>query len=83
MLCCFLKDDTKKTDALMVRIFGVLNTEYCIPFDRDSEIMAIQLAHNLGFGQKMYAIFKNGVVYGYNSGRTLTGEDISNPKVVR
>jgi hypothetical protein len=82
-LCCFLKEDLQKKDALMVRVFGTFSEASGVSPDRDIDVMGLQLAHHLGFGQKVYAIFKNGVVYGYTAGSTLTGQDVTDPKILR
>ncbi len=84
-LCVHLKADTDKKNALVLRIFGVLKLPDGIEltFDRNFEIMGLQLGHKIGISQPIYAIFENGVVYKYATGSTLTPKDLENPKVIR
>ncbi len=85
MLCAHLKSDTEKKDALVLRIFGemTLPDGMEVTFDRNFEIMGLQLGHKIGISQPIYAIFENGVVYKYATGSTLTPKDLENPKVIR
>ena len=81
MLCCHLVSDKDKKDAMVIRIFvcGMKG----ISRDRDTEIMAMQVAAHIKVAQPVYALFRNGIVYKYGRGSTLTGEDLKNPIVVR
>ena len=82
MLCCHLVSDKDKKDAVVIRIFidgGIAG----ITMDRDAEVMAIQVSANIKVAQPVYALFKNGIVYKYGTGRTLTGADLQNPFVIR
>ena len=81
MMCCHLVSDKDKEDAMVIHIFvaGIKD----IPLDRDTEVMAMQVSAHIKVAQPVYALFKNGIVYKYGKGRTLNGEDLKNPTVVR
>ncbi len=83
MVVCYLEDDPKKKDALVVRTFCQLDENLGLTMSRDVEVMGLQVAHAIGFGHSVYAIYQNGVVYGYAPGRTLNGEDVKDPKFIR
>ena len=83
MLCCHLVADVDKQDALVVRVFGQPNPAMGMSMDRSTEVMCLQVAAHIKIGQPVYAIFKNGIIYRYAPGRTLTGDDIKNPDVIR
>jgi ethanolamine kinase len=79
-----LKSDVKKDNAIIVRIFGTIKIAgEKIDIETDLQVMAMQMAAQLGIAQPVYAVFKNGMVYRYGQGHTLTGEDVQNPKVIR
>ena len=81
MLCCHLVSDEDKNDAIVVRVFNSNITMATV--DRDNEVMAIQVAAAINVAAPVYALFKNGIVYKYANGRTLTGDDITKPELVR
>ncbi len=84
MLCAHLESDINRKYALVLRIFGGMKIEGVdIQLDRDYEVMGLQLGHKIGVSQPVIAIFKNGVVYKYATGRTLKPDDLANPKVMR
>ncbi len=84
MLCAHLKSDASRKYALVLRIFGSIKVEgFEIQLDRDYEVMGLQLGHKIGVSQPVIAIFKNGVVYKYATGRTLKPDDLDNPNVMR
>lgn len=82
MFCCHLLSDTKREDALTIRVFGGIEGLH-LNFPRHIEVKGIQVAALLGVGQPIYAIFKNGVVYRFAPGRTLQPADVTDPKVIR
>ena len=51
--------------------------------DREMEMMGLQLAHKIGVAKPVYAMYKNGIAYGYATGRTLKDKDLQNPKVIQ
>ncbi len=79
-----LKSDPQHENALVIRIFGTfkMNNED-VSFGTDCQVMAMQMAHSVGIAESVYAIFKNGIVYRYAPGRTLTAEDLRNPSVIQ
>ncbi len=84
MFCAYLKSDTGKKDAVVLRVFGefkAIGVDFT--FDRSFEIQGLQVGHKLGISQPVYAIFTNGVAYKYATGRTLTPGDLENPKIIR
>ena len=86
MQCCHLKSDKDKSDALVVRTFGVFPFDLGIELpeiDRNYEVMALQAAGQIGVAQPVYALYKNGIVYGYATGRTVEPQDLKNPCVIR
>ena len=87
MQCCYLKSDTSKSDALVLRTFGTLPFEFeggePPKIDRDYEVMGLQIAARIGVAQPVYALYKNGIVYGYATGRTVEPNDLKDPKVIR
>ena len=79
-----LKSDQDKQNAVVVRIFGSLKIKGETMFlGTDSQVMGMQMAQHLGIAQPVYAVFRNGVVYRYAPGHTLTPEDVKNPEVIR
>ena len=86
MQCCYLKSDTSKSDALVLRTFGTLPFEFeggePPKIDRDNEVMGLQIAGRIGVAKPVYAIYKNGIVYGYATGRTVLPEDLKNPRAI-
>ena len=79
-----LKSDEDKQNAIVVRIFGTIKMEgETFVMGTDAQVMGMQMAHCVGIAQPVYAIFKNGIVYRYAPGGTLTVEDVRNPEVIR
>merc|ERR1719184_77079 len=72
--------DTKKDDAIVVRVFGDSLDFFT---NRTKEFLAMQIAYAAGCFQPILAVFKNGVAYKYAHGRTLRYADLSNPKVIK
>ncbi len=70
-------------DALVIRIFDQVEGEEGLNDDREYEVMGMQVAHKIGVAQPVYAIFNNGVVYKYATGRTLTSKDVKNPTIIK
>ena len=81
MLCCHLVSDEHKSDAVVVRVF--VNSVTFATVDRDTEVMSIQVAAAINVAAPVYALFKNGIVYKYAPGRTLTGDDLTKPELIR
>ena len=77
-VCCHLESDIEKMDWLVIRIFG--ETEL---FDRDTEVMALQVAHAAKCGTAVEGIFENGLILGYFPGRIITYDDLRNSKISR
>ena len=86
MQCCHLKSDASKSDALVIRSFGshpIDLGEKTAEFDRSYEVMGLQIADRIGVGQPVYALYRNRVVYGYATGRTVEPGDLEKPSVIR
>ena len=84
MYCFNLKSDKEKQNALVVRLFGSIQVgKETFTAGSDEQTMAMQLAHAVGLAQPVIAILKNGIVYRFAPGRTLTIEDIKNPDIIR
>ena len=82
-VCCNTKSDTSLNKAVIVRICRHMATDRVSVISRDREIMAIQLAHSCQVAMPVYAIFKNGFVYGHARGRTLEYEDLFKPNIAK
>lgn len=63
---CFTKEDSK--DIILVRVNG-MGSELII--DRDAEVETIKVLHAAECGPPLYAIFTNGIAYGYLDGEPL------------
>ena len=84
MYCFNLKSDNEKQNALVVRLFGsIVYGKETLTFGGDEQTMAMQLAHAVGLAQPVIAILRNGIVYRFAPGRTLTLADIQNPDIIR
>ncbi|XP_044761915.1 ethanolamine kinase 1 isoform X2 [Coccinella septempunctata] len=79
VLCRNITDDGIE-EHLLVRVYGH-KTDLLI--DRKAEIRNIQLLHQYGLAPSLYATFENGLVYEFIPGRTLSYEDVSNPKIYK
>ena len=78
MVCCHLESDTERKDWVVVRVFGE-EGEY----DRDNEVMGLQLAYAAKCGTPVLGIFTNGVIVGFFPGRTIKYDDLFDHKVMR
>jgi len=72
----YVKDLPK--NMMLIRVYG-LNSDLMI--DRQKEIRNMKILHKNGCGAQLYAIFKNGIAYEYQSGSTLTVQSICDPEV--
>lgn len=63
---------------ILIRVYGN-KTDLLI--DRNAEKQNIVLLHAYGYAPQLYATFKNGLVYEYVPGVTLTYETIMKPEV--
>ncbi|CAG9563643.1 unnamed protein product [Danaus chrysippus] len=75
LVACQLKSEE---EILLVRIYGN-KTDLLI--DRDAEIRNITLLNKEGLAPKIYGVFRNGLVYEYYPGVTLTTETVIDPKI--
>ena len=75
----YQRKDDKRDDAVIVRVFsdglGDANP-------RESEFLAMQIAHAAGCFPTIHASFTNGVVYKYAKGRVLCHKDLVKPDVI-
>ena len=75
----YQRKDDKRDDAVIVRVFsdglGDANP-------RESEFLAMQIAHAAGCFPAIHASFTNGVVYKYAKGRVLCHKDLVKPDVI-
>ncbi|PIA42488.1 hypothetical protein AQUCO_02000145v1 [Aquilegia coerulea] len=73
-----VREDDENDSFVTVRLFGP-NTEFVI--DRERELMAIGHLSTAGFGAKLLGAFGNGMVQSFINARTLSPEDMGNPKL--
>ena len=78
MVCFYQKSDDKRTDGLVVRIYGTT-----VNISREKEILSLQIAHAAGCFPAVLATFKNGLVYPYVQGRMATFTDLTQPPVIK
>ena len=75
----YQRKDDKRDDAVIVRVYkdglGDANP-------RESEFLAMQIAHVAGCFPTILASFTNGVVYKYAKGRVLCYKDLVKPDVI-
>lgn len=69
---------TQTEEVLLVRIYGN-KTDLLI--DRNAEKINIAFLHKHGLAPKLYATFKNGLVYEFVPGCTLNTSTVYEPKV--
>ena len=79
MMCCHLLSDKGKKDAVVIRIF--IQGMTGVTIERNTEVMAIQVAAHIKIGQPAYAVFRNGIAYRFAPGRSAIPEDVKNPKL--
>ena len=72
----YIKEARK--DMILIRVYGQ-NSDLMI--DRQKEIRNMKILHKNGCGAQLYATFKNGIAYQYQSGSTLTVESICSPNI--
>ena len=83
MMCCFYHaSDPRRKDAMVVRVYGQ-DGEEDHTMDKDREFLSLQLAHASGCFPAIIASFRNGLVYHYEPGRTMTFKDLNRPENIR
>ena len=81
VMCCFYqKSDTKRQDALVVRLYGM---EVGTLLTREKEFLNLQIGHAVGCFPAILATFNNGLVYQYEPGRTMKFKDLNNPETIK
>ncbi|KAL8152577.1 hypothetical protein V2J09_010337 [Rumex salicifolius] len=65
--------------SVTIRLYGP-NTDYVI--NRERELTATRCLSAAGFGAKVLAVFGNGMMQSFIDARTLSPEDMRNPKLV-
>ena len=78
MVCFYQNSDDKRTDGLVVRIYGTT-----VNISREKEILSLQIAHAAGCFPAVLATFENGLVYPYVQGRMATFTDLTQPPVIK
>lgn len=73
-------DDSCKKDMLLVRVYGQ-STDAII--DREAEKRNMLLMSELGCAKPLYAVFANGLCYGYVHGQCLDVDSVRHPEVNR
>ncbi|XP_037086534.1 ethanolamine kinase 2-like [Pollicipes pollicipes] len=73
--CCH---DGDRDGMVLFRMYGD-GTDLFI--DRDAEKRNMQMMHRAGCARPLLASFRNGLVYGYQPGRTVTKETVRAPEV--
>ena len=79
MACFYQKWDEDLSDGLVVRVYGSSEVQW----SRETEILAMQIAHGVGCFPQLLATFQNGLVYPYTPGRMATFEDLTQPAVIK
>lgn len=75
----YIDDSCKdKNDMILLRIYGK-KTEFII--DRERELQTHIKLNKAGFASPVYCTLKNGYLYGFVDGNTLTTESVRCPKV--
>jgi ethanolamine kinase len=64
--------------VLLIRVYGN-KTDLLI--DREAEKRNIVLLHKYGYAPRLFATFKNGLVYDYVPGVTLTDQTVIKPTI--
>jgi len=72
------EDDSSKKDMLLVRVYGQ-STDAII--DREAEKRNMLLMSELGCAKPLYAVFANGLCYGYVHGQCLDVDSVRLPEV--
>ena len=80
MCCVYQKSDTKRQDALVVRVYGI---EIGTMLTRDKEFLNLQIGHVTGCFPAIVASFQNGLIYKYEPGRTMTFKDLNAPETIK
>ena len=64
---CSLGDNFE--DAVIVRVNSL--QDVCNLVDRERELFGLQIGHSAGITEPVFAIFDNGMVYGYAPGSPM------------
>ena len=75
----YQREDVTRDDAVIMRVFGESLGDMN---PRDTEFLALQVAHAAGCFPTLHASFKNGLVYKYAKGRIPGFKDILKPDVI-
>ncbi|CAK7343260.1 unnamed protein product [Dovyalis caffra] len=73
-----VKEENENEVSVTVRLYGP-NTDYVI--NRERELQAIKYLSAAGFGAKLLGVFGNGMVQSFINARTLTPQDMRDPKL--
>lgn len=68
----------EKSEMILFRIYGV-GTDLII--DRDAERRNMKILHENGLGKPLYAVFSNGIAYGFADGKIVETDDLTNPDI--
>ena len=80
MVCVYHEGDEWRDDAMVVRVHGInLSGQYEF---RTSDIFGMQLAHHANCFPPIYAIFRNGVMYKYIPGKTMSRLEFIDPESI-
>ena len=80
LVFCHLKADTENADTINVRINREISTVYG---SFEDKIWTYALLDRAGLGAPLYATFKNGIAYGYISGKVLDITSARDPVMER
>ncbi len=83
MVRCMLSTQSEQSQSVMVRVFGQTPLQKYGLNDRDEEVKGLQIATAAGSGAPLLALFENGCVLGYFTGRPVEYKDLRNPKIAR
>ncbi|XP_055350516.1 ethanolamine kinase 1-like isoform X2 [Paramacrobiotus metropolitanus] len=64
-----------------VTVFRIYNGDLTDMFDRKEELQRLIFLHEHGLYQKIYGVFRNGICYRYQNGRSLTAEELRDPSM--
>ena len=78
--CYYQQPDTKRRDALMMRLYS---QELGKLITSDKEFLNLQIVHAAGCFPAILASFNNGIIYQYEPGRPMKFRDLNNPDVIR
>jgi len=71
-------EQDEKEEVVLIRGYGYKSD---LLIDRRLEIRNMQVLHKNGMGSELYASFRNGIVYQFLKGSTLTVDTVSSPEV--